>query len=388
MGLFIFRNALFLFCLVLIVLNTACKPKPVISVDKDGGCAPLAVNFDAGKSSDMGKDIREYLWDLNGDGVFETHGVKAAYTYRKSGEYKVGLRVTDSKNNVAETSFMIHASGVPSADINADDGYITAGEKTRITWNASGADSVIISQGIGRVENTGSIEVSPLRNTTYTITATNPCGTNTDSVEIRVNSTACTAVITRTAPTGCNSVNEAFDASLSTDTDNDITSYEWDFDNDGTTDATGIRTNHTFSGEGNYTTKLTIRDAKGNSSEATVDTRIYGRTSLDFTVDSQDVVYPDSAVLRWHAENVTSVSLYDSALDVTLNYPVNNITFTDNVVYRPVYYPTTLTVTATGPCGSVSKSFSMTPHPTRCDARYTTGLRAGCTPFTLNFDAS
>jgi PKD repeat protein len=93
-------------------------------------------------------------------------------------------------------------------------------------------------------------------------------------------------------------------------------------------------------------------------------------------------------VLRWHAENVTSVSLYDSALDVTLNYPVNNITFTDNVVYRPVYYPTTLTVTATGPCGSVSKSFSMTPHPTRCDARYTTGLRAGCTPFTLNFDAS
>lgn len=54
-----------------------------------------------------------------------------------------------------------------------------------------------------------------------------------------------------------------FNATQSGDSDGGITTYEWDFNNDGTVDATGELANHTYSTPGMYIASLTVTDAEG-----------------------------------------------------------------------------------------------------------------------------
>ena len=56
-----------------------------------------------------------------------------------------------------------------------------------------------------------------------------------------------------------------FDASASLDFDGEIISYEWDFDADGRTDATGVSAQYTFASSGAYAITLTVTDDGGNS---------------------------------------------------------------------------------------------------------------------------
>ncbi|MFC6940263.1 PKD domain-containing protein, partial [Salinirubellus sp. GCM10025818] len=55
----------------------------------------------------------------------------------------------------------------------------------------------------------------------------------------------------------------AFDASPSSDVDGSIQSYEWDFDGDGSTDATGPQVTHSYSGTGTESVTLTVTDGAG-----------------------------------------------------------------------------------------------------------------------------
>ena len=55
-----------------------------------------------------------------------------------------------------------------------------------------------------------------------------------------------------------------FNASESHDPDGEVVSYEWDFDNDGTTDATGEVVTHSFPAAGDYPVELTVTDDAGN----------------------------------------------------------------------------------------------------------------------------
>ncbi|WP_227375981.1 PKD domain-containing protein [Haladaptatus halobius] len=56
-----------------------------------------AVTLDASKSEDGDSEIVEYMWDLDGDGSFETDGKTAKMTLNKCGSYRVILQVTDDK---------------------------------------------------------------------------------------------------------------------------------------------------------------------------------------------------------------------------------------------------------------------------------------------------
>jgi hypothetical protein len=60
-----------------------------------------------------------------------------------------------------------------------------------------------------------------------------------------------------------------FDASASFDFDGEIISYEWDFDADGRTDATGVSAQHTLASAGAYAITLTVTDDGGNSDALT-----------------------------------------------------------------------------------------------------------------------
>jgi hypothetical protein len=63
---------------------------------------------------------------------------------------------------------------------------IERGDSSQLDWSVMGADTVSIDQGIGEVGEQGSMTVTPVTNTSYTLTATNRGGSVTAKVSITV----------------------------------------------------------------------------------------------------------------------------------------------------------------------------------------------------------
>lgn len=82
------------------------------------------------------------------------------------------------------------------------------------------------------------------------------------------------AFFVATPTTGEAPLTVSFNASGSSDSDGTISQYEWDFNNDGTVDATGVTATHTYSSPGIYTAVLTITD----------NTNLKGKFTLFITV--------------------------------------------------------------------------------------------------------
>jgi PKD repeat protein len=88
-----------------LVLNASrnSPPTPEFSFSPTTVSVNVAVTFDARASVDPDGKVVKYEWDFDGDGVFEisTEKPTAQYTFTKTGEYKVALRVTDDKGAIA-----------------------------------------------------------------------------------------------------------------------------------------------------------------------------------------------------------------------------------------------------------------------------------------------
>ncbi len=87
-------------------------------------------------------------------------------------------------NNQSSDSVYIYP--VQTVDMGVDSESVLIGASTVLTWDCLHADSVIIDQGIGAVDISGSITLSPIETTTYAITATGPAGVTTEQITIVV----------------------------------------------------------------------------------------------------------------------------------------------------------------------------------------------------------
>ena len=74
----------------------------------------------------------------------------------------------------------------PSVEITASPSTIAPREQTTLNWRSSNASSIVIDSGIGNVENSGSVVVSPRASTTYTAIATGPGGNARSSTRVTV----------------------------------------------------------------------------------------------------------------------------------------------------------------------------------------------------------
>jgi PKD repeat protein len=80
-----------------------------------------------------------------------------------------------------------------------------------------------------------------------------------------------------------------FDASGSNDPDGSIVRYEWDFDDDGTVDATGVTPSTSYGTAGNYTARLNVTDDDGDSRKAGALVRVGGSGSPSVSITASSI---------------------------------------------------------------------------------------------------
>lgn len=252
-------------------------PTAVIQASATSGAPPLEVDFSAANSTDVGGSIASYMWDL-GDGT--TSGLKdLTHTYTTEGVYNVVLTVTDNLGKTDTDTVVITVGDPnqpPTVDAAADKTSGPAPLTVNFTSSAADPDGTVASIEWDFDDGNTSTLADPTNTYatpgTYvaTVTVTDDLGAITsDSVTVQVNANqAPTAVATSDAASGKVPLTVNFDGSTSSDPDNAIAAYDWDFGGGNT--ASGATVQHTFNTLGSHTVTLTVTDVLGATDSATL----------------------------------------------------------------------------------------------------------------------
>ena len=265
----------------------------IFTADPQSGEAPLKVKFDASESSDPDGDIKEYAWDFDEDGEFDdAEGKEAEYEFKKMGKYTVTLRVVSATGefDVAEKEIDVKKEESPQAVIEIVDepvsfttgvNYVFKAEKStspngkieKYEWNFNDGSKVENTKTVSHVFNAeGTYEVTlkiidektEEGQISKKIIVGGPKGTPKAKIKTTPIIEGDASYLTGKVP-----FTVVFDARETTDSDDNIVDYNWDFDGDGKNDGFGSVASHTFKEEGTYTTALTVVDADDNKGVAT-----------------------------------------------------------------------------------------------------------------------
>jgi PKD repeat protein len=156
------------------------------------------------------------------------------------------------------------------------------------------------------------------------------------------------------------------------------TSWQWDFDNNGSVDSTQQNPRHTYTTPGNYTVRLVARSQNSEGSvTASSPIRVLGPTIADFTVSSTTGAAPLTVVFT-DASSEAFGSITAWAWDFDDNGSVDSTAQNPSFNYStPGTYSVKLTVTGEGGTATTTKSNLITvgpPGPVTADF---TSVRSG-----------
>jgi len=242
------------------------------------------VAFDASTSADADGTIILYEWDFDNDGVTDATGMAATQSWPNPGVYPVTLIVTDNDGSFgADTQgvpvqvggtgganqppvgeFTFDPADGPEANINevinfqADGSSDPDGTIAAYEWDFDN-DGVYDATGpnAARVYVTGGAKIVTLRVTD------NDGAVGFKTRVVAVQFVRPTAVFTYTPEQPEVGDVVTFDGSTSFDDDGRVDFFEWDFDNDGVPDATGMSVAHAFATGGGKPVTLTVTDNDG-----------------------------------------------------------------------------------------------------------------------------
>ena len=281
------------------------SPTATFSSSPDTPETGTTVTFDASQSSDPDGAITTYEWDFDGDGTTDATGEAVTHSYGESGDYTVELTVFDgdgASDTVTEIVTVATSEQAPTANLSVSSMSPTTGEA--VTFDAtesSDPDGSIVSyewdfDGDGTVEETGGTVTHTFEESgTYQVRLTvidddGLSATASERVSVEQDNAAPTARIDYGPPNPVTGETVTFDASESSDPDGNIARYEWDFDGDGTTDATGETVTHVYEESGDYTVGLTVLD-QGDERSVTTETVTVGENeapNASFTISPDD----------------------------------------------------------------------------------------------------
>lgn len=236
-----------------------------------------------------------FEWDFEFDGSFAIgqSGVNLKspnHTYTDDGSYTVGLRVKDTGNNVSAVSTAtVTISNVPPTA--SAGGPYTVDEGSSLSYNGSatdpGNDTLTFEWDFDYVASTFTVDASGDDLTTPSNTYLNDAN-KTVALRVRdgdggVSSIVTAAVTVSNVPPTANAGTSYTDdegsaitfSGTATDPGNETLTYEWDFTYSGGTfnvddSGSGLTTPaHTYTGDGNFTVALRVRDDDSVSNIAT-----------------------------------------------------------------------------------------------------------------------
>ena len=265
-----------------------------VSVEEATGSAPTAsftasttepevgetVSFDASSSEAGTEPIASYAWDFDSDGETDASGTETEHSFEEAGSYDVKLTVTgeDGQTGEAGKEISVQEGVPPTASFTASTTEPEAGETVSFDASGSEAGSEPIASYAWDFDSDGETDASGAE-TEYTfedpggydveLTVEGEGGrTASAGKEISVRGVPPTARFTASTTEPETGETVSFDASGSEAGTQPIASYTWDFDSDGSSDATGVETEHAFEDPGDYDVELTVEGEGGRTASA------------------------------------------------------------------------------------------------------------------------
>ncbi len=264
----------------------SANPTPIVSADFSAtplsGAVPLLVTF-TNLSSASNTSISSWQWDFDNNGVVDATGAGThQFTYSAVGSYSVKLTVS---NGTGVTDIELKSSYIgviPAPSVTADffaaptSGFVPL---TVTFFDQSSTFNTTITSWQWDFDSNGVIDATGFDTKSftypqvgsYTVTLIVSDSQGRTDTEVKSNyitvepEPIVTANFSATPLSGIAPLRVTF-TNLSTATGSTITTWQWDFDNNGVTDATG-RGPHTFtySNADTYTVKLTVQDNGGRT---------------------------------------------------------------------------------------------------------------------------
>jgi PKD repeat protein len=265
--------------IVLLALTTGIvsglsAPVAEFIVNKTYGPAPFGQLF---VDLSTGEQITSWAWDFENDGIIDSTQEFPWYTYQDPGNYTVSLTVTNAAGSDTETKpdyiIVLSAIAFPHPDFSATP---TSGPQPLAVQFTDLSTGDPITSWAWDFQNDGIVD-STQQNPTFTYTSP-----GTYTVKLTVTNTAGSdsevkpgyIIVTPPAPpvaqfTGVPTSGKRPLTVRFTDqsTGAGITSWAWDFQNDGIIDSTGQNPAFTYTKAGTYSVKLTVTNPGGSTSK-------------------------------------------------------------------------------------------------------------------------
>jgi PKD repeat protein len=222
-----------------------------------------------------GDTIASIVWDF-GDGTPTATGPSVSHAYVTPGTYTVQMTVTDSANEVSDpATATVRVNAAPIAEI-APLGTAQIGQAVTFDGSGSSDPDGTIATYEWDLDGNGSFETNT--GTVPTASRSYPSADTSIIVQLRVtdNDGAPGAIAFQTlrvnappsasltaAPNPVQTGQPITFSGSGSDTDGTIATYQWDFDNNGTFDATGQNLSHTYTTAGTRTVRLQVTDNDG-----------------------------------------------------------------------------------------------------------------------------
>ena len=266
------------------------------------GTAPLSVQFN---DTSTGTGITSWAWDFDNNGVVDSSSQNPVFTYASAGTYSVRLTVTNviGSDTEQKTDFITVTVPAPVAAFTADPLAGTAPLSVQFNDTSTGAG---ITSWAWDFNNDGTIDSSS-QNPTFTyasagtysvrLTVTNAGGSDselkTDYITVSEAPVAPVADFTADPVAGTAPLSVQFN---DTSTGAGITSWAWDFNNDGTIDSSSQNPVFTYASAGTYAVRLTVTNAGGSDSELKTDYITVSEAPVapvaDFSADATTGIIP------------------------------------------------------------------------------------------------